>query len=50
MMATAESALRILIRRRNSPARLRGETRRLIHQAIASIHAQTRGRARPCPG
>jgi hypothetical protein len=39
MSVTAETALRILIRRRNSPARLRVETRHLIRQAIARIHA-----------
>lgn len=44
MIVTAESALRILIRRRNSPAHLRHATRRLIRHAIAQIHAQARGR------
>ena len=39
MLVAARSALRILIRRRNSPAHLRGETRQLIRQAIARIHA-----------
>jgi hypothetical protein len=38
MDVVATSALRILIRRRNSPASLRGETRRLIRQAIAQRH------------
>jgi hypothetical protein len=46
MIVTAESVLRILIPRRNSPDHLRYATRRLIHQAIAQIHAQGRGRAR----
>lgn len=46
MIVTAESTLRILIRRRNSPAHLRFETRQLIHQAIAKIHVEVRGRTR----
>ena len=46
MIVTAESALRILVRRRNSPAHLRHETRHLIRQAIAQIHAEVRGRAK----
>ena len=45
MIVIAESALRILIRRRNSPAHLRVETRQLIRHAIAMIHAEVRGRA-----
>ena len=45
MMVAARSALRILIRRRNSPAHLRGETRQLIRQAIAKIQAEGRGGA-----
>jgi hypothetical protein len=45
MIVAAESALRILIRRRNSPAHLRRETRHLIRQAIARIHAEARDRA-----
>jgi hypothetical protein len=43
MTVTAESALKILIRRRNSPAHLRHETRHLIRQAIARVHAGMRG-------
>lgn len=46
MIVAAESALRILIPRRNSPARLRCETRQLIRRAIAQIHAEVRGRAK----
>ena len=38
MITTAESALRILIPRRNSHGHLRYATRRLIHQAIEQIH------------
>jgi hypothetical protein len=45
MTVAAESALRILIARRNSPAHLRRETRRQIRLAIAQIHAEVRGRA-----
>ena len=45
MNVVAESALRILIRRRNSPASLRYETRRLIRQAIARMHAEVRAPA-----
>ena len=45
MNVTAESALRILIPRRNSHDYLRYATRQLIHRAIAQIHAQTRGDA-----
>jgi hypothetical protein len=41
--AAAESALKILLRRRNSPAHLRSETRRLIRLAIAQIQAEARG-------
>lgn len=44
MHAAAESTLRILIRRRNSPALLRDETRWLIREAIARIHAEGRPR------
>jgi len=40
MIVTAESALRILIRRRNSPAQLRRETRQLIRQAIAQMRRE----------
>jgi hypothetical protein len=43
MIVTAESALRILIPRRNSPGYLRSATRHLIRQAIAQIHAEMRG-------
>jgi hypothetical protein len=42
MNVTATSALRILIRRRNSPAHLRGATRDLIRQLIAQMHAELR--------
>ena len=43
MNVTAESALRILIPRRNSHDYLRYATRQLIRRAIAQIHAETRG-------
>ena len=40
MVVTAESALRILIPRRNARGLLRHATRRLIRQAIAQIRAE----------
>jgi hypothetical protein len=40
MSVTAESALRILICRRNSPAQLRRETRQLIRQTIAQMRRE----------
>jgi hypothetical protein len=46
MIVTAQSALKILIRRRNSPGYLRHATRQLIRQSIAQIHAEAR---RPAP-
>lgn len=42
MNVTAESALRILIPRRNMHSHLRHATRRLIRQAIAQMHARAR--------
>jgi len=44
MTITSESALRILIPRRNSPAHLRHETRRQIRLVIALMQAEGRGR------
>ena len=43
MITTAESALKILIRRRNTHGDLRYATRLLIHQSIAQIHLIRRG-------
>jgi hypothetical protein len=43
MRVTAESALRILLRRRNSRGPLRHTTRHLIRLTIAQIHAEGRG-------
>jgi hypothetical protein len=45
MNVTAESALRILIPRRNARGHLRHATRQLIRQSIAQIHARVRGDA-----
>ncbi len=45
MTVTSESALRILLPRRNSPAHLRHETRRQIRLVIALMQAEARGRA-----
>ncbi|WP_157270166.1 hypothetical protein [Azohydromonas aeria] len=47
MTVIAESALRILIPRRNSPGHLRHATRQLIRQAIAQIHAESRAGRNP---
>lgn len=46
MIVIAESALRILIPRRNCPGHLRHATRQLIRQTIAKIHAEGRVGAR----
>jgi hypothetical protein len=43
MITTAESALRILIRRRNLHGDLRHVTRELIHRSIAQIQVVRRG-------
>ena len=43
MITTAESALKILIRRRNAHGDLRYATRLLIHQSIAQIQVVRRG-------
>lgn len=43
MKVIAESALKILLRRRNSSGPLRDATRQLIRQTIAQIHAEDRG-------
>jgi hypothetical protein len=42
MIVIAQSALRILIPRRNCPGHLRYATRQLIRQTIAQIHAESR--------
>jgi hypothetical protein len=42
MIVIAESALRILLRRRNSAGPLRHATRQLIRQTIAQIQAESR--------
>lgn len=42
MIVTAESALRILLRRRNCRGHLRHTTRQLIRRTIAEIHAEMR--------
>jgi hypothetical protein len=46
MIVIAESALRILIPRRNCPGHRRYATRQLIRQTIAQIHTELRAEAK----